>query len=99
MDRISDSDSEDAGSIPAGATKFYAYVIRSIKFGYVYKGHCQDLVARLKQHNAGMTLSIRKYIPFEVVYVEELESKTDAIRREKYLKSAAGRKFLKSKIG
>src|SRR3954470_12324365 len=33
--------------IPAGATTFYAYVIRSIKFPYLCKGHCKDLVERL----------------------------------------------------
>ena len=46
---------------------FYAYVIQSINFDYYYKGHCENQ-QRLKQHNAGMTGSIRKYIPFEIAY-------------------------------
>ena len=98
MDRISDSDSEDAGSIPAGATKFYAYVIRSLKFEYYYKGHCENLEIRLRQHNRGTTQSIKKYIPFEVAYFEEFSSREQAILREKYFKSAAGRRFLKSML-
>ena len=114
MDRISDSDSEDAGSIPAGATSpanalakagffknvvtmFYAYVIRSIDFKYFYKGHCENLQQRLKQHNAGMTESIRKYIPFEIAYYEEFPTEVEAIVRRKYFKTAACRRYLKSK--
>jgi putative endonuclease len=45
-----------------------------------------------------MTQSIRKYIPFEVVYFEEFEKGEEAIAREKYFKTAAGRRFLKKKL-
>jgi putative endonuclease len=45
-----------------------------------------------------MTESIRKYIPFEMVYFESFETRGEAIVREKYFKSAAGRRFLKSKL-
>jgi len=77
---------------------FYAYVVRSISTSYLYKGHCQDIEERLRQHNAGMTESIRMYIPFELAYFEAFESREEAITREKYFKSAAGRRFLKSKM-
>jgi putative endonuclease len=64
-----------------------------------YKGHCQDLQKRLKEHNQGATISIRPYIPFEIVYYEVFETEEQAIDREKYFKSAAGRRFLKKKLG
>jgi putative endonuclease len=78
---------------------FYAYVVRSINFPYLYKGHCENLDDRLGQHNSGMTQSIRKYAPFELVYSEEFATRKEAIRREKYFKTAAGRRFLKSVLG
>lgn len=77
---------------------YYAYVIKSINAGFYYKGHCEDLQLRLKQHNSGMTESIKSYIPFVLVYFEEFETREEAIKREKYFKTAAGRKFLKTKI-
>jgi putative endonuclease len=77
---------------------FYTYVIKSVSFDYFYKGHCEDLKIRLKQHNSGMTASIKPYIPFEIVYFEEFAIREEAIKREKYFKSAAGRKFLKRKM-
>jgi len=77
---------------------FYAYVIKSVSIDYFYKVHCEDLEIRLKQHNSGMTESIKPYIPFKIVYFEEFTTREEAIKREKYFKSAAGREFLKSKM-
>ena len=77
---------------------FSAYVLKSINHEFYYKGHCHDLNKRLEQHNSGMTQSIRPFIPFKLVYFEEFETEKEAIIREKYFKSAAGRRFLKTKI-
>jgi len=77
---------------------FYAYVLKSKSGDYFYKGHCADMEARLKQHNNGETISIRKYIPFEIIYFEEFTTRNEAILREKYFKSAAGRRFIKTKL-
>ena len=82
----------------ATVIRFYAYVIKSLNHDFYYKGHCKNLVERLLQHNAGMTKSIRPYIPFQVIYTEEFDSREKAIEREKYFKSAAGRRYLKNKI-
>ncbi|MBK7097486.1 MAG: GIY-YIG nuclease family protein [Sphingobacteriales bacterium] len=77
---------------------FYAYVLKSEKYDYYYKGHCENLEERLKEHNDGRTISNKAYLPFSIVYFEEFETREEAIRREKYFKTAAGRKFLKKKI-
>jgi putative endonuclease len=77
---------------------FFAYVLKSQNNDYYYKGHCEDFNERLSQHNAGMTESIRPYIPFIVDYAEEFTTREEAITREKYFKSAAGRRFLKKKL-
>ncbi|WP_152268134.1 GIY-YIG nuclease family protein [Agriterribacter humi] len=73
---------------------FYAYVLKSIEHDYYYKGH-RDLEKRLHQHNSGMTESIRPYIPLTLIYFEAFETEPEAIKREKYYKSAAGRRYLK----
>ncbi len=74
---------------------FYAYVLCSLKDGSLYKGHCENLEERLKQHNAGHTQSIKNKAPFKIVYSESFAARDEAIKREKYFKSAAGRRFLK----
>ncbi|MCX6319744.1 MAG: GIY-YIG nuclease family protein [Bacteroidetes bacterium] len=58
---------------------FFAYVLKSVQHEFYYKGHCQDLEIRLRQHNAGMTQSIRHYIPFEVAYFEKFETEDTLI--------------------
>jgi len=58
---------------------YFAYVLKSKHFDYFYKGHCKDLQKRLDQHNSGMTVSIRPYIPFEIVYFEEFETLSEAL--------------------
>ncbi|OPZ15581.1 MAG: GIY-YIG nuclease superfamily protein [Bacteroidetes bacterium ADurb.BinA245] len=77
---------------------YYTYVLKSIDHDYFYKGHCRDLEKRIQQHNSGMTQSLKPYIPFKLVYYEVFQNEEEAISREKYFKTAAGRRFLKHKI-
>jgi len=85
------------GFLP-GPHMYFAYVLGSLGKKFVYKGHCEDLQKRLKQHNAGMTRSTRPFIPLEIIYVEEFETREEAREREKFFKSAGGRKVLKEKL-
>ncbi|GAA4204150.1 hypothetical protein GCM10022289_21560 [Pedobacter jeongneungensis] len=77
---------------------YFAYVIKSLHFDYFYKGHCEDLDKRLKEHNAGKTKSNKAYLPFIIFYYEEFPTRDEAIKREKYFKSASGRRYLKNKM-
>src|SRR5699024_1292439 len=77
---------------------FFTYVLKSLSHDYFYKGHCQDLEQRIKQHNRGKTKSIKAYRPFKIVYFETFNSRKEAVLREKYFKTAAGRRFLKKVI-
>jgi putative endonuclease len=77
---------------------FYAYVLKSVHHDYFYKGHCENLEERLKEHNSGMTESIRPYISFIIAYFESFDLRSEAIAGEKYFKSSAGRRFLKMKL-
>lgn len=60
---------------------FFAYVLKSVHHHYLYKGHCENLEKRLKEHNSGMTRSIKHYIPFELLYFEEFQTKEEAIKK------------------
>ena len=77
---------------------YFTYVIYTKKHNRFYKGQCGNLKRRLKDHNAGYNKSTKPYIPWEIVYFEEFETRKEAIKREKYFKTAAGRRFLKKKI-
>ncbi len=78
---------------------FYTYVIQSKNdSGYYYKGHCQDIEVRLKEHNSGKTKSNKHEAPFLLVYFETSETREEAIEKEKYWKTAAGRRYLQKKL-
>jgi putative endonuclease len=44
-----------------------------------------------------MTISLRPYLPFKLIYSEEFQTLNEAIAREKYFKTSAGRRFLRLK--
>ena len=59
-----------------------------------YIGNTADLDKRLKEHNAGRTKSTKAYVPWKVIYTENYETKSQAVRREFEIKSyKSGIKF------
>ncbi len=77
---------------------YYAYILKSkIKDRY-YIGHCSDLKERLIRHNKGESTSTKAYVPWEIVYSEEFNSKSDAMKREYALKRIKNRSVLEKII-
>ena len=77
---------------------FEVYVLRSQSSCRYYIGFTSDVTQRLGQHNQGITESTKNRGPWEVVYRESYASRSEAMRREKYLKSGSGREELKRLI-
>ena len=77
---------------------YYVYVIYSCNFDRYYVGMTDALNRRLEEHNNGKNQSTKAYKPWELVYKESLDSREAARKREKYLKSAAGRRWRKNFI-
>ena len=77
---------------------YFVYVLYSPQFKKLYKGQTQDLQNRLKQHNLGHVRSTKAYIPWKIVYFEGFRNRQEAVDREHYLKTASGRRFIKTTI-
>ena len=75
--------------------KFWIYILKSIDFDKTYVGFTNDLERRLKQHNSGKSIYTKKYKPWKIIFTEEVSDRVTAREREKYYKSAAGRKKIK----
>jgi len=65
---------------------FYVYVLRSQKNGSIYVGSTKNLEKRIDQHNAGLTISTMRNIPWELIYYEAYTDEILARKREKRLK-------------
>ncbi len=69
---------------------YYVYILQSEKDGKFYIGSTSDVKARLDFHNSGRQRSTCFRIPFKIVYKEEYASKSEALKREKQIKSYKG---------
>ena len=76
---------------------YYVYLLQ-LSNGNIYTGSTSDLRARIKQHESGQTKSIKPFLPVRLIHYEAYTLKSDALRRETYLKTSEGKKFLKQQI-
>jgi len=74
---------------------YKVYVLKSKKYKKSYVGMTNDLERRLIEHNSGQSTFTKRFMPWEVLYHEEFTEQQEAIKREKFLKSSSGRRFLK----
>lgn len=75
---------------------FFVYSIKSIVRNYIYVGLTNNLERRLQEHNNGRNRTTKAYCPFILIYQEMFETRPEARKKEKYLKSGIGKVFLKS---
>jgi putative endonuclease len=77
---------------------YYVYVLVSEKDGNKYVGYTNDLKRRLVIHNEGKVRSTRNRLPMKLVYFEGCLDREDATRREKYLKTAWGKRYIRNRL-
>ena len=78
---------------------YCVYVLLSKKNFKKYTGYTQKSPEqRLIEHNQGSNSWTRDNGPFDLLYHEFHTSRRVVLKREIYLKSAAGRKFLKEEL-
>jgi len=76
---------------------YTVYVLQNSK-GDFYKGMTNNLARRISEHKRGTTQSTKNMHGLKVIYTEEFSDRIEARNRELYLKSSAGRRFLKTKL-
>jgi putative endonuclease len=74
---------------------YTVYVLRSLRDRKHYTGYSSGVDKRLFEHNSGKTESTKRRRPFELIYSEQYQSKDEAKKRERFLKSGKGREELK----
>lgn len=77
---------------------YYVYVLRSCKDGKFYTGYTTDLKKRVAEHQSGISKSTSFRLPVELVYYESSLNLKDAMRREKYLKTTWGKRYVRNRI-
>ncbi|MCD6550467.1 GIY-YIG nuclease family protein [bacterium] len=76
---------------------YYLYILR-LKNGTLYKGITSDLRRRVKEHKFGKVKSTKHKRPLKLIHYEAYLLKSDAERRERFLKTTEGRRLLKLQL-
>ena len=74
------------------------YMLRSESDSGCYIGYSTDLKRRLSEHARGASLATKSRGPWKLIYYEAYTEREDAEGREKFLKSGAGRRFLRAQL-
>ena len=77
---------------------YSVYVLQSKTDDSYYIGSSKDRKRRLWEHNYGRTGYTKNKRPWKLIYFEEYESRGEALKREKYLKSLKSRKYIQELI-
>ena len=77
---------------------FVVYILFSSKVDQYYVGHTQNMEDRLSRHNSGRSLSTKKGKPWNLVYTETFETRSEAMLREKAIKKMKSRTYLEQLI-
>ena len=77
---------------------YYVYVLQSEKDLNFYIGIASDIKKRLEDHNSGEVSTTRNRRPLKLVYWEGCLNNKDAAKREKYLKTTWGKRYIKSRL-
>jgi putative endonuclease len=82
--------------------EYYVYVIESISTGRRYVGHTNDLSRRISEHNSRehnpAKYTTKQKGPWKLIYSDVFTTRSEAMKRERWLKSGRGRDWLKSKL-
>lgn len=77
---------------------FYTYILESQFDGNRYIGYTNNLNRRLEEHRRGLSFATKFRGPFKIIYYEACRSEVDAKRREGYMKTTHGNRFLSLRL-
>ena len=70
------------------------YIIYSEKIDRYYTGVTDNVAWRLQRHNDGWGKYTKRGIPWIVVYTEDYDNKSDALKREREIKNRKSRSYI-----
>ena len=76
----------------------YVYLLKSLKDRELYTGATNNLKERVERHNKGLVKATKYRRPLKLIYYEASLNIKDAYKREIYLKTAWGKRYLKNRL-
>lgn len=76
---------------------FFAYILQN-ESGKIYIGQTNDLGERLRRHNSNQCCSTKNRGLWSIIYSEKFCTRSEAMKKERFLKSGKGREWIKCNI-
>ena len=77
---------------------YYVYILRSRNTGKFYIGSTKDLEDRLKCHNEGRSKYTKSGIPWELLYSEVHQDRSNAVKRENEIKGKKRKAYIEKLV-
>lgn len=77
--------------------EYFAYILLSLKNGDLYIGSTGNLENRFRLHNAGKVRSTKANRPWKLLEYQMFNSRSEAVRRERFLKAHQQKELIKKK--
>ena len=76
---------------------YYLYILKNKKGSY-YIGTTNNIERRIQEHNNGKSKATKNRGPWNIVYTEKFRTRSQAMKREYYIKSQKSKKFIKNLV-
>jgi putative endonuclease len=73
---------------------YYFYILQSEATKRYYIGQTANVENRVAYHNANYSLSLKNRGPWKLVHTEQYETRAEAVRRERQIKSWKDRRMI-----
>jgi len=77
---------------------YYVYILQSLQDSSLYTGSTNNLKRRFLEHNNGESKYTKKKWPWKLIYYEAYVIEKDARKREVFLKSGSGKKYIDKQL-
>lgn len=76
---------------------YFTYILKSEKNNDIYIGSCENVLIRLNRHNAGKVKSTKGYKPWDLLEFKQFNTRGEAVKQERFLKSHQRKEIIKRK--
>jgi putative endonuclease len=73
---------------------FYTYILHSKTLDKYYVGSTNNIEDRIQRHNQGRSTFTKTGIPWELLYFETYQTRSEAYQRELFIKSKKSKSFI-----
>ncbi|MBI4137234.1 GIY-YIG nuclease family protein [Candidatus Roizmanbacteria bacterium] len=86
---------KETSNVSRYRTRYYVYILLSLKDKGFYIGYTADLKQRLTHHSKNQVIATKFRTPLFLIHYEYFVNEEDAKAREEFLKSGYGRNQMK----